>query len=422
MALVLVAAAAAGSSFDMFEESDKIWDWTEPEVYPPPWFEGMDLDTLSVLLDSGNLQWYEPRPTPGEWDAVVGAKIHAPSELVWKVITDYEGQCRFMNRTFMECETEGRRKNRVKNNYVIKTTVLKFGTTFDMIDLVTEDPPYHQHILTIDGGLKGRELDLILKPIDRGKNTLFFMRYNAQMKSLGLATQAILAVVPMAEWPVTAASANYHLRAQKNEAERLAGYSPPRKPKPLDYHALDVNTLRALARYNAGLIRETPEGKTINGLSYSFINAPPQTVWEVLADLEHYNDVFTNQHTTVERREGNKVWVNQVTRSQSVLVFTFDYEMHGIYTLEPTSHMSFLAVDGAYEGSTGDYYILSVEGGTSCVLFCAIGLNFEKDTALTTRIIRSGDYPFNTVMDLLAARSFLNSIKPEAESRAAKRQ
>jgi carbon monoxide dehydrogenase subunit G len=402
----------------MYEMSNEIWDWKQPKVYPPPWFEGMKMDTLSVMLDSGNLQWYEPRPEQGAWDAVVGGKVHAPLSTVWKVVTDYEGQCRMMSKTFTSCKTQWRQGDTVKNDYRIKVSVLEFATEFDMIDVVKEYPPARQHINTIEGGLKGRELDIILVPADEGRTTLYFMRYHAHMKSLGLSMQAVLALVPMAEWPVTAASANYHMSSHRKEAEKLAGYKPPAKPAPLDYEALDVDTLAALSRVNAGLIRETPEGKTISGLAFAFINAPPGPVWDLVQDLEHYNDFFRDQDTRVEKRQGNKVWVAQETTSQSVLVFTFGYQMRSLYTLDPPRHLSYRAYEGAYEGSFGDLYILPINGGKQCVLFCETGLNFDKDTALTARIIRSGDFPFNTVMDLLAVRAVLNNLKPEAERRA----
>ncbi|HUT56086.1 MAG TPA: hypothetical protein VM658_22030 [bacterium] len=416
---LMIAAAANGAGFDMYEMSNEIWRWSAPASYPPPWFEGMKMETLSVILDSGNLQWYEPRPEKDTWDAVVGGKVHAPMLTVWKVLTDYESQCRIMSKTFTSCQTEWRSGDKVKNNYRIKITVLEFATEFDMIDLVKEYAPSRQRISTIEGGLKGRELDIILVPVDDGRNTLYFMRYHAHMKSLGLSMQAVLALVPMAEWPVTAASANYHMSSHKKEAERLAGYTPPAKPAPLAYESLDVDTLRALGRVNAGLIRETPEGKTISGLAFAFINAPPDLVWDLVQDLEHYNDFFHDQDTTVEKRQGNKVWVSQDTKSQSVLVFTFGYQMRSLYTLDPPRHLSYRAYEGSYEGSFSEVYILPINGGKQCVLFCEIGLNFDRDTALTARIIRSGDFPFNTVMDLLAVRAVLNNLKPEAEKRAA---
>jgi uncharacterized protein YndB with AHSA1/START domain len=209
------------------------------------------------------------------------------------------------------------------------------------------------------------------------------------------------------------------MSSHRKEAERLAGYTPPLKPAPLAYEKLDVDTLAALGRVNAGLIRETPEVKTISGLTYAFINAPPDLVWDVVQDLEHYNDFFHDQDTRVEKRRGNRVWVSQETKSQSVLVFTFGYQMRSLYTLDPPRHLSYRAYEGAYEGSFADLYILPINDSKQCVLFCETGLNFDKDTALTARIIRSGDFPFNSVMDLLAVRAVLNNIKPEAEKRAA---
>jgi len=268
--------------------------------------------------------------------------------------------------------------------------------------------------------LKGREVDVQMIPIEGGKTTLVFMRYYAHMESLGMAMQAILKVVPDSEWPVAAASANYHLREHKKEAERRAGYQPAAEPAPLKHDALEIKSLAWLDRYQAGLIRETYEGKDIAGMAYTFIDATPEAVYNVISDLEHYNDHFKNQETKVEKREANQVWVRQKITSQSVLVFTFAYEMHALYTLDPPYHVSYRCIDGTYEGSMGDYQILPIEGGKRSILFAAIGINFERDEGLTAKIIRSGDYPFNTVMNLLAARSYLNNFKPAAEKAGAK--
>jgi hypothetical protein len=89
-ALLACAVLLTGLKGDPLEEAEAMWTWTEPAVYPQPIPGDMDIDTLSVLLDSGNLQWYMPRPEQGEWDAIAGMKIHAPPELVWKTLTAYD--------------------------------------------------------------------------------------------------------------------------------------------------------------------------------------------------------------------------------------------------------------------------------------------------------------------------------------------
>ena len=133
----------------------------------------MEIETLSLLLDGGNLQWYQPRPVKDKWAGVTAMKIHAPPEVVWDVITDYEKQCEMMPETFLKCETEYRKGNEVKNNYQCRTSVLKFGYNFDMIDIVKEDPPYKMDINTIEGGLKYRELNILMVP-GRGRTAHAF--------------------------------------------------------------------------------------------------------------------------------------------------------------------------------------------------------------------------------------------------------
>jgi hypothetical protein len=415
--LVVLAALLLAPSFDMYEEMDKIWHWQKPNPYPSD-LGALDLNTLSTLLDAGNLQWYEPRPQEGKWDAVVMMKVHAPPEVIWQVFTDYTLPCKIMAKTFKACSPINRQGNQIRTNYTIETRALEYASQFAMNDLATEDPPSHLHFSTLEGGLKGREVDIQFLPLDDGRCTIVCMRYYSNMGSLGLSIQAVLKVLPDSEWPVAAASANYHLREHKLEAERRVGYTPPPEPGALKYEALDPASLYRLSRFNAGLIRETAAGKDLNGLAYAFIDAPPATVYELIADLEHYNERYKNQETEVKRREGNQVWAHQKIVSQSVLLFTFAYDMNVVYTLDPPAHLSYRCNEGTYEGSMGDYRIIPLEGGRRSLLLATVGNNFDKDTALTARLIRSGDYPFSTVMNLIAARTYLNNFKTAAEKSA----
>jgi Polyketide cyclase / dehydrase and lipid transport len=395
-------------SFDLNEETGKIWHWEKPDPYPTK-IDHLDVKTLSALLDSGNLQWYEPRPVEDEWDAVIMMKVHASPDIIWDVITDYENMCKIMDKTYLFCETEWR------NNYMLQTRTFKFSSTFDMTDIAEEDPPYHLRINTVEGGLKGRQLSFILIPTKKDDETLVYLRYHAHMKSLGVSMRAVLAIIPTSEYPVTAASANYHLRVERNEAEKRAGYKRPEKPAKLDYHALDIDTLAWLGQYNAGLIRETSDGQNISGLTYGFIDAPPEVVWAMISDIENYDKNFQNQKTSIIKKDGNEILAYQKVSSQTVLVFSFGYEMNALYTLDPPYHLSYKAIKGPYEGSIGDYYILPIDDGKKCIFFCETGINFEADDSLTSKIVASGDYPFSTVINILGARTYINSLKPAVE-------
>lgn len=421
--VLLVAAAflslAAGLNPD--EEFRLILTWKKPKKYPPPMLEGMKAETLSRLLESGNLQWYEPRPEPDKWEAVVGLKIHAPPQVVWEVITDYPALCRIMPDTYLACSTEWRKGKQVKNNQKGQTTVFKFAYKYDIIDLVTEDPPYHLHVNTI-GGLEKRELDMVLIPEANNTVTLFFMRYNLNMAALGYSMQAVLEALPMVEPPTAAGAANYHSRAYKNEAERRAGYKPPREPKPLDpavLPALDLATLKRINDQGGGIIRETPSGKIIDALAFAFIKARPARVYEVLTDFEHYEQIFPGGTCKVESRKGNQVTVLQKTSSYSVLIFSFGYELHARYTLDPPYHLSYLAIDGTYAGSHSDMRLLPIENGKQTLLFLSSGLNLANDSSLTARIIKSGAFPLENMLDMMGSQSVLARVRMEAERREA---
>jgi ribosome-associated toxin RatA of RatAB toxin-antitoxin module len=403
---------------DPLEETKKIWIWTKPKLYPQPIPGDLDINTLSTLLDSGNLQWYLPRPEEGEWDAVAAMKIHAPPDLVWKVVTDYERYPEYMPDTLLESKTLSRQGNEVKNWHRAVNSILNFEYNYEILDVVTEDPPYHLHSETLEGGLKGRQIDWILAPMDQNQNTLIFLRHYPHIKSMGVTVRAVLAVLPMIEWPVSASAANYILRGYKQKAERLVGYTPPPEPAGLLYQALDIETLRKLDRSSCGLIRETREGKTINGLTYIFIDAPAPVVWEVLTDFENYHRTFKECQLQIEKREGNGVWARLKTSSFSILIFSFGMELHNLYTLEPPDHLSIRTIDGLYQGSASDYQILPLGSGSKTLLFHSVGLNLERDSSLTMRMVKSGAFPATTMMCLTVSRTELSSVKEEAEKRA----
>jgi carbon monoxide dehydrogenase subunit G len=408
MLLILLVVVSVNAEIDPDQEFKLLMRWEKPAVYPRPMLEGMNIDTLSRLLDAGNLQWFEPRPDQDKWEGVVGMKIHAPAEVVWEVITDYPLQCKLIPNTFLACETEYRRGNEVKNNYKCQTTVIRYAYKFDMIDIVKENPPYALQIDTIEGGLKGRRLDYLLVPVEGGTQTLFFMRYWPSMASLGWSMQAVLKVMPQVEPPTSVGAANYHSRAYKNEAERRVGYQAPERPAPLDISNLDLATLRLITRWNGGLIRETPAGKILEALTFNFIDAPPERVWEVITDFDHYEQTFVGSKCKVESRQGNEVVVTQVTPSFSILIFTFGYELHARYTLEPPYRLSYVAFEGKYQGTHGDLRLLPLEGGTKTLIVGTAGLNLDNDPGLTSRIAQSGEFPLENMIDMLLTQTTLS--------------
>jgi carbon monoxide dehydrogenase subunit G len=418
---MIMALLCISADLDPNQQFKMILAWQKPKSYPPPMLEGMNVDTLNTMLSSGALQWYEPRPEPDTWDAVVGQKVHAPAELLWSMAIDYEAQCKLMPDTFLNCKTQSREGNKVTNVYQIKTSVVMYSFKFEMIDKVVEDPPKGMHIDTIEGGLKGRQVDLLFIPVDQGANTLIFMRYFGAMHSLGPTMRVGLNAMPMVEPTTTAGAANYHLRAYKNEAEKRVGYQTPREPPRLAIENLDLPTLRRLNLGSAGLIRETPAGKFIDVTAYTFIDARPEQVWEVITDFEHYEQIFPGSTAKVESRDGNTVIVRQEMSKFSVLVFDFGYELHSKYILDPPQGLVYNAIDGLYEGSHGDLRLLPLENGTKTLLFSTAGLNLEKDPSLVTRVVKSGAFPVENMLNLVGTESTLACIKAEAEKRAAKR-
>jgi len=56
IALAVVGLVLLGADVDPNEEFRLLLEWKKPAPYPRPMIEGMDADTLSALMDSGNLE------------------------------------------------------------------------------------------------------------------------------------------------------------------------------------------------------------------------------------------------------------------------------------------------------------------------------------------------------------------------------
>ena len=332
--LIVASVLLLGADVDPNEEFRLMLAWHKPAVHPLPLLKGMDVKTLSLLLDAGNLMWYEPRPEPDRWEAVVGVKIHASPEVVWKVVTDYELQCKIMPESFAECKTRYRRGAEVKNDYKMVTSVFMYSFSLKVVDLVIEEPPNRLRIKTVDGDVIGREIEILLVPADDRRATLLFMRCYPQLASIGVTMRLALEALPMAEPATGVGACNYQARAYRNEAERRVGYKPSPQPGPLTFSGLDLATLRLIDEGNGGLIRETPPGKIIDALTYSFINAPPGRVWKVITDFDHYQNIFSAP-CQVESRLANQVTVRQETASFSVMGLRF-----GVYYSILDAHAS----------------------------------------------------------------------------------
>ncbi|HUT53179.1 MAG TPA: SRPBCC family protein [bacterium] len=402
------------------DEAMPVMLWTPPPAGPKLGIhQGMDVDTLAALAESGTLQYFQPRRDKGMWDVVVVMMIHAPADEVWKIATDYPAMCQLLPDTIDQCELVSKEGNQTVMRFKAHTSVLKFSFNMEMTDVITETGPYQWRLDTTEGDLKGRELDLLLVPRPDG-TTLAFLRYFGAMRSMGGLVYLTLSLLPDLETPVYASAASYHLRGYRNAAEKLSGYQPPEKPAAIDFAALDPKTLQQLCRFNAGLIRETRDGKIINAMAFSDMAAPQDHVWSVMSDFEHYDSFFPDSATVVEKREGNQVLLHQSVKAFNVLVFSYGFDLHCRYQLEPPRRMAYETIDGAYKGSYGDFTLSPWDNGRRTFVFATIRSAIENDQGLSARIVRSGSFPFDAAVNLFFARDVLNKFKQEVERREGK--
>jgi len=379
--------------------------------------DGLDQEALIELTESGSVIYFHPRSEEDRFDVVVGQMIHAPLEEVWKIASDHEGACSYIQDTFDKCETISREDNIVIMSYKIHTSVTKFSFNMDIIDQITETGPYGWKLETIEGELKGRELELKLIKVDDNR-TMAFLRYFGALRSMGAIVRLVLEFVPDFETPVYSSAANYHLRCYKVEAERRSGYKFPETPASIDYKSLDAKTIEKISNWQGGLVRERPNGSTINAMAFGAMSSPQKDVWNVITDFEHYDQIFPDSSTIVESRDGNKVILKQKINQLSVYIFKFVFDLNAHYTLEPPAKMSYATVDGTYEGTYGRFNLIPYNQDEKTLVFMTIKAAIEKDDSLSMRIVRSGDFPFDTMANFFFARDTMNKFALEINERA----
>jgi carbon monoxide dehydrogenase subunit G len=388
---------------------------------PPPGgkigiIDGLDLDTLEALAESGVIQYFQPRAEEGRWDVVVGMMIHAPADVVWEVATDHPALCGLLPDSFDSCKLVSKEGNVTTMDYRLHTSVLKFSFDLDIIDRIIEDPPYKWHIDTVEGSLKGRELDLLLIP--RGDDrTMAFLRYYGSMRSINVLVRMVLALIPDFESPVYASASTYHMRSYKNAAEKRAGYTPPKTYAPVDYSRLEAKTINRLCAWYGGLVRETKDGKTINAMAFTSMDAPQKLVWEVMTDFEHYDEYFPDSKTVVEKRDKHGLVMRQSVKSLDVYVFSFGFDLHAQYAFEEPERMSWKTIDGLYKDSMGEFELVPYDNGQKTFVFATTGVYTKRDDSLTMKIVKSGEFPFESMVNLFFSRDVLTQFKKEVERR-----
>jgi len=342
--------------------------------------------------------------------------VHAPAETVWAVATDYAAMCALMPATFDSCTTLDRKPDLTRMRYQLHTSILKFNFNIDIVDEITVPGPYHWRIATVEGGLKGREVELLLVPVGKDR-TLAVLRYFGAMRSMGSAIKLVLSLAPDLEAPVYASAADYHLRSYRLEAEKRAGYTSPDALPPLAYDKLDPQTVELLCANFAGLLRENREGKVLAATAFAAVAAPVEKTWAVMTDFEHYDKFFIDSTTVVESRSADEVVLKQSVKEFNLYIFAYSFDLHARYKLEPPRRMSYVTIDGVYKDTSGDFVLVPFADNAKTFIFATIAVMMDRDTSLTMKIVRSGSFPFDSMVNLFFARSVLNTFKAESEKR-----
>lgn len=79
--------------------------------------------------------------------------------------------------------------------------------------------------------------------------------------------------------------------------------------------------------------------------------------------------------------------------------------------------MTWRAVDGIYQDSHGEFTLVPHDAGKKTFVFATTSIYTERDTSLTMHIVKSGEFPFESMVNLFFSRNVLNYFKTETEKR-----
>ena len=203
----------------------------------------------------------------------------------------------------------------------------------------------------------------------------------------------------------------------------LLGLNVPKPPKEcsVDYNfaALDPATIKALSGQGSlVIVRQRKDMTLINVTAAKVVNAPPEVVWAVLTDFEHYPKFMPQ--TTAERvieRQGDKVLIEQTLSIKFWQLPSLDLTYRLAYQLEPMTRIRFWHAAGPMEGTYGGWDILPA--GTQTFVFYTLYSNLTSLGWGLGSVMKSQP-DFMTGINITTANMVVKAIKEEAERRAKK--
>jgi hypothetical protein len=109
--------------------------------------------------------------------------------------------------------------------------------------------------------------------------------------------------------------------------------------------------------------------------------------------------------------------LRQSIKQIDVYIFSYGFDLHARYALDPPRRMSYAAIDGVYQDTTGDFTLIPFENNTRTLVGGTISVMMDRDASLTMKIVRSGDFPFDAMINLFFARDVLTKFGREVKRR-----
>jgi hypothetical protein len=392
--------------------------------------EGLSPEDLAQVLNHGRLLFFEEREEPDTWDVIVGELVNAPPEIVWDTITDL--------KDFAEHPLEGTNEFNIisisdtsaRVNARSHVNIPPFSVKMHSELIYTFLPPHRVETRVAEGDREGGYYNWRLIPVAQGRQTILFLTYYGNLKSLGFPFTLLLRMVPPISLPPGLAASSHLVNIMAQRAEARAGNIQDRQPDPINVQAISPDVLARLSRRPAFyLFREEADGAPIDAFSGVFINAPLDTAWSTITDYHKWNEFMAKVKIYGESDVKVKTSVIEEYPDRAVLdqnlVITIFYiikvgiggSFEYLYDQE-NKRIVFSAIDHDLRGTRCEFVLLPGPEKDQCMLFETASWKISEDADfLGFKAMSKASLPLGSMINTTSTSVFLMPLKAEAERR-----
>ncbi len=196
----------------------------------------------------------------------------------------------------------------------------------------------------------------------------------------------------------------------------LLAATPSSTPLVFDPEGLDIATLRKVAEHGTAVVVDSDKSGLKLVTAGIVIDAPPQTVYDVASDYDHYKDFMPQVETakvTATQADGSKDVEFQLKFKFSVITSSVKYTAR--HTYDPPKRISFEHVSGDIKSGGGSYSMVPLDGGEKTLLFYST-MSDLRSMGFLTRTLLKEQPSMEPAIHVSTASLVAGAVKARAEA------